>query len=146
MATRKIKEKPPVEEMETEIIYLDDLEEDTKMSMNYKDMDIKAIAAWCVEHNETEWLKKIAETKVPYKQYPRKKDEPRKDKDGNVIVSKKGKVQYTYVADKSQPAKVVMRKPNFMHIKNEFCKKFMPELLPAKKAKENNMYDFIKSL
>lgn len=144
MATRKVKDLPPVEEMETEFIDLDDMED---VHMNYQSMDINDIINWCKEHEQVEWLKETMKTKVPYKQYPRKKGDPRKDKEtGAILTNKKGEILYTYVADKSQAPKIVYREPNFMHIKNAFVDKFMPEIKPVAKPKNPTMYDLINSL
>lgn len=116
-----------------------------ELIMNYQSMNINDIIAWCKENNQVEWLKATMNTKVPYTQYPRKKV-VKLDENGMVVVNKKGKVMYTTVADKSQKPTKVMRKPNFMHIKNAFVEKFMPEIKPVAKAKEPNMYDLIDSL
>lgn len=116
-----------------------------EVKMNYQSMNINDIIAWCQENNEVEWLKATMNTKVPYKQYPRKKV-VKLDENGMVVVNEKGKVQFTSVADKSKTPTTVMRKPNFMHIKNAFVEKFMPELKPVAKPKKATMYDLIKNL
>jgi hypothetical protein len=113
--------------------------------MNYQSMNINDIINWCKENNQVDWLKATMETKVPYKQYPRKKV-IKLDENGNVVVNAKGKVQFTTVADKSKAPKTVMRKPNFMHIKNAFVEKFMADLKPVAKPKKPTMYDVISNL
>ena len=115
------------------------------LALDYKEMDIKDIMAWCQENNQVEWLKGIINTKVPYKVHPKKKV-PKLDEHGNVMLTKSGKVKYTSVVDKNAEPTIKMQRPNFMHIKNEFVNTFMPELKPAKKEKEPNMYDLINSL
>lgn len=113
--------------------------------MNFMTMDIKYIAKWCQDNNKVEWLKKKATEKVEYKVYPKIKV-PALDKDGNVILTKKGKVKMVSVADKSKEPVVKKDKISFVQIKKDFCAEFMPELLPKAKDKEPNMYDFIASL
>ena len=97
--------------------------------MNYKDMKIEDIIAWCQENNQTEWLKKKAQEKVDYKIYPRVKGE-----DGK------------YHIDKSATPKIEKRNISFIQIKLAFVEEFMPEIAPKKKPKKPSMYDLIKNL
>lgn len=125
------------------------VKEEVKMAeakkLTYKDMKIEDIMEWCIANNQIEWLKAIKDKKVPYKVYPRLKV-PRTDENGNNVVNEKGKILYKSVVDKTKAPRTQMKKPNFMHIKNEFVKAFMPELMPVKKEKEPNMYEKIDLL
>lgn len=119
--------------------------EDEKMTLNYKEMDINDIMAWCKENGQIEWLQSIIEKKVPYKEFPRLRV-PKTDENGNIVKNNKGKVLYKSVVDKTKAPTIKYKKPNFMHIKNKFVETFMPEIKPVKKAKEPNMYDKINNL
>ena len=99
--------------------------------MDFKNITIEDIIAYCKENNEVEWLKKIAASKVECKVYPRVK-----------TTNKAGKT--VSVADKSQPYTVEMRPISFVQIKSAFIDKFYPE--QAKKEKKPSMYDIIAAL
>lgn len=114
-------------------------------TMDFKTMDIKDIAAWCQEHNQLDWLKNIAACEVNYTVYPRKRV-PKLDKEGNQVYTKKGKPAMTWVADTDAEPTIEKRPISFVQIKKAFCEKFEAELNLAKKEKEPNMFDFIKSL
>ena len=96
--------------------------------MNYENMTIQDIMDWCVENNEVVWLKTIAKKKIDCKVYPRVK------------------VDGKSVADKSKEPKIQKRPITFIQIKKAFCEKFMPEIIPEKKAKTPTMYELIESL
>ena len=97
--------------------------------MDYKTMKIEDIIEWCKEHGEVAWLKKIANSKVECKVYPKVKGE-----DGKMHADKKAKP-------------VIEKRPiTFIQIKIAFCEKFMPEIIPTKKDKKPSMYDLIKAL
>ena len=113
--------------------------------MDYKKMDIEDIISWCTENDQIEWLKKTAAKKVENKIYPKKK-EIALDANGKPKLTKKGKVKFTYVADKSQEPIIKKEPISFIELKYEFAKKFMPEILPKKKEEKQTMYDRIKSL
>lgn len=121
------------------------LKEEVKMTLNYKEMDINDIAAWCKENGQIEWLKAVKAKEVPYTVYPKVRV-PKTDDNGNIVRNKKGKILYKSVADKTKAPEIKMGKPNFMHIKNKFVETFMPELKPVKKAKKPTMYDMIDAL
>ena len=101
--------------------------------MNYKDMKIEDIIAWCQENNQVEWLKAEAAKKVPYNVYPRVKV---KDEEGNV----------SWKVDKSKEPKIEMRPISFIQLKLSFVEKFLPELAPKAKEKKPTMYDLIANL
>lgn len=100
--------------------------------MNYKDMKIEDIIAWCQENGEdkVKWLKEAAQQQVEYKIYPRVKGE-----DGKFHV------------DKTATPKIEMRNISFIQLKLEFAREFMPEIAPPKdKPKKESMYDLIAKL
>lgn len=113
--------------------------------LTYKDMDINDIIEYCKAHGEIEWLKETAAKEVPCKKYPRK-TVPVLDENGNQVYTAKGKPKTKAIADKSAKPTMEMRPITFIQIKNEFCEKFMPELMPKAKAKAPTMYDIIKAL
>ena len=96
--------------------------------MDYKTMTIKDIIIWCKQNDEVDWLKAEAARTAPYKKYPRVKGED-------------GKMH----ADKTQEPYTELRPISFMQIKQDFCMKFMPEIIPQS-SKKPSMYDIIKSL
>lgn len=96
--------------------------------MDYKNMSIEDIIAWCQANNQVAWLKETAAKKVEYKVYPRVKNE-----EGKLVV------------DKSAEPKIEMRPISFIQIKIAFVEKFMPEIAP-KKTKKPTMYDLIAAL
>lgn len=93
--------------------------------MDFKSMKIEDIMDWCVTNNQVAWLKAEASRKVECKVYPKGSD---------------GK------ADKTQPAKTVLRPITFIQIKTDFVNKFMPEIAPKGKPKGATMYDKIAAL
>ena len=101
--------------------------------MNFKTMKIEHIIEWCVANNEVEWLKETAAKKTECKVYPRKK-----------VVNAEGKK--VSVADKSQKPRIEERNISFIEIKQAFCEKFMPEIIPVAKEKTASMYDIIAAL
>lgn len=101
--------------------------------LDFQTMKIEHIIEWCKEHKEVEWLKATAAKKTECKVYPRKK-----------VTNANGKV--VSVADKSKEPKIEMRNISFIEIKQAFCEKFMPELLPEAKEKKPSMYDIIAAL
>lgn len=92
--------------------------------LNYKDMTIDDIIAWCQANNQTEWLKEVGARKVLCKVYPKVN----------------GK------ADKTQAPKIEQRKITFIQIKKAFVNQFMPEIAPKAKEKEPTMYEKIAAL
>ena len=114
--------------------------------MDFRKMKIEDIINWCQANGQVEWLKAKAEEQVPTKIYPRVKV-VKTDSEGNPVLNAKGKVTYTYRIDKSQEAKVEMRPITFIQIKQAFCAKFMPELLPnGGENKKLTMFDKIRVL
>lgn len=113
--------------------------------MNYKTMKIEDIIKWCQDNNEVEWLKAKAAEKVDYKVYPTIKV-AKVDENGNPVLSKKGKQLFANVADKSKEPAIEKRPITFIQIKQAFCEKFMPEIMPKSKAKKPSMYEIIKGL
>lgn len=103
-------------------------------NLTFKDMNIDDIISWCEENGQTEWLKAEAARTVTCKVYPRTKDG----------INKNGKP--CKKADKTAKPSRVERPITFVQIKKDFCKKFMPELIPQKKAKKTTMYDRISKL
>ena len=93
--------------------------------MDYKNLDIHGIIAYCQEHNEVEWLKATAAKKVPYKVYPRIK------------------VDGKAVADKTQEPTIEYRPISFVQLKVAFLEHFKLAT-PAKK--KETMYDLIANL
>jgi hypothetical protein len=91
-------------------------------------MTIDDIINWCVENNQTDWLKRKATEKKPCKVYPRKK------------------VDGKSVADKTAEPKIEKRPITFIQLKIDFVDKFMPEIVPEKKVKTPSFYDKIKNL
>jgi hypothetical protein len=96
--------------------------------MDFKTMDIGAIIAWCQANNQVAWLKDEMKKLVPCKVYPK--------------VMKDGKK----VADKSATPTVEMRPISFIQVRNDFCNKFMPEIMPKKKDKKPSMYELVAAL
>lgn len=113
------------------------------MNKNFLDIKIEDIIEWCKDNNQVDWLKnKASETKTVERYSERKK---KLDDNGNVVLNKKGFP--VYVADKSSKKKEEQVKISFMELKYDFCKEFMPEILPkSKKKKEKTMYDLIAEL
>lgn len=92
------------------------------MDLDYKKLDYDAIEKWCIENRETAWLKaKVAEN-MEVKVYPK-------------VTNAQGKK----VEDKTKPPVIKVRPISFIKVKNDFCAKFMPELLPQPKAKKLSM-------
>ena len=112
---------------------------------DFRHITIEEIIAWCKENNQVEWLKATAAKQVETKIYPRVKV-AKTDGEGNPILNKKGKVAYTYRTDKTAEPKVELRPITFIQIKQAFCEKFMPELLPNGGKKKQTMFDLINSL
>lgn len=96
--------------------------------LDYKNMTIDDIIDWCVENNQTEWLKRKANEKKTCKVYPRIK------------------VNGKSVADKTAEPKIEKRPISFIQLKIDFVDKFMPEIAPEKKTKAPTFYDKIKNL
>ena len=115
------------------------------ITMDYKTMNIKDIAAWCQANGQLEWLKQVIECEVDYEVYPRKRV-AKLDKDGNPVLTKKGKPAMTWVADTDAEPTIEKRPISFVQIKKAFCEKFAAELNLPKKGKEPNMFDFVRNL
>lgn len=96
--------------------------------LDYKNMTIDDIINWCVENNQTEWLKRKANEKKACKVYPRIK------------------VNGKSVANKTAEPKIEKRPISFIQLKIDFVDKFMPEIAPEKKIKAPTFYDKIKNL
>jgi hypothetical protein len=90
------------------------------MDLKYKDMCLDDVIAWCKANNQVAWLKEEAAKEVPTKKYPRVKNAEGKS-----------------VADKSAEPIIEVRPISFIQLKYEFCKKFMPELLPQGSSKKS---------
>ena len=95
--------------------------------MTYKKLNQDDIFDWCEAHGQLEWLAEYSARTQTVKQYTYLKDEK-----GDYIKNAKGK----RVVDKSVKPTVSTRPISFIKVKNEFCRKFMPELLPSAKAKK----------
>lgn len=111
----------------------------------YKDIKLEDIIDYCTANNQVAWLKETAAKEVEVEVYPRKK-EIALDENGNPKLTKKGKVKYVSVADKSKKPKKEKQPISFMQLKYEFASKFMPEIMPKKKAAEPTMWDKINAL
>jgi intein-encoded DNA endonuclease-like protein len=88
--------------------------------MDFKTMSIDDIIAWCKANDQVEWLKAEAAKTFPIKF---------KDEDGNIYVDEKKR-----------------RKISHFEIKKDFCKMFMPDIMPKKKPKAKTMWDKIAEL
>ena len=113
--------------------------------MNYKTMNINDIIDWCKEHDELEWLKKAAASKTVCEVYPKTKV-AKKDEDGNVLYTKKGKVRYVSVADKSKKPTTKSVPITFVELKKAFCERYMPEIIPTAKEKKESFHKLIAKL
>ena len=109
--------------------------------MTYKTMKIEDIIKWCQENNQIEWLKAESEKMVDFVIYPDKLDSnglPLK----RTYVGKDGKTHTKTIKDEKAKPTIQKNRITVMQIKQNFCAKFMPELLPAKKEKKKTFYDF----
>lgn len=100
--------------------------------MDYSTMTMEDIIKWCQENKQVKWLKEEAKKQVPYKVYPRIK-----------VTDASGKT--VSKADKSKPYTVEMRPITYIQIKQDFVRKFMPELIPHK-DKKPSFYEIIENL
>lgn len=89
--------------------------------MNYKNINQDFIFSYCEENGQLEWLLEVTSQKTAYKVYPRKKV---------TVTAEDGTTKTKSVVDKTQEPKIEYRPISFIAVKNEFCEKFMPELLP----------------
>ena len=112
---------------------------------DFRHITIEEIIAWCKENNQVEWLKAAAAEKVEVSIYPRNKV-AKVDEAGNPVLNSKGKPTYTYVTDKTATPTVELRPISFIQLKQAFCEKFMPELLPNGGKKKPTMFDLINAL
>ena len=103
--------------------------------MNFKKMDINDIIAWCKENNQVAWLQAKAKEKVTVERYSKR-----------IKVWDEEKGKYVYKADKNSPKTTVKQPITFVQIKYDFCKKFMPDILPEAKEKAPTMFDLIAKL
>ena len=102
--------------------------------MNYKKMNQEDILNWCIENNELEWLDAKLAEKTTAEYHTQR-----------VKVWSEEKQKEVWVADKTSP-KVTKEIPiSFIEVKNAFCEKFMPELLPAKKEEAPSLRDKVKA-
>ena len=90
--------------------------------MDYKKMKINDIILWCQQNKQTAWLKDMAKKTEMVEEYPKK-----------IVIDENGREKA--VADKSKKAKLVEKPISFLTLKKAFCEKFMPEIIPQKKAK-----------
>lgn len=98
-------------------------------SVNYKNIKIDDIIAWCKENKKVDWLKETAAKQVPCKVYPKVKGED-------------GKMR----ADKTATPIIELRPITFIQIKRAFFEEFFPEMIPQAKDKKPSMYDKISAL
>lgn len=96
--------------------------------MEYRKIDFKFIMDYCEQHNEKDWLKAKVEETTEVKVYPK-------------VKNANGKM----VSDKSKKPKIEVRPISFLQVKNDFCAKFMPELLPKKGNKKKSMREMLKN-
>ena len=88
--------------------------------MDFKKMNIDDIIAWCKANNQVEWLKAEATKTFPVKF---------KDENGIECVDETKR-----------------RKISHFEIKYDFCRMFMPDILPKAKEKRKTMWDKIAEL
>lgn len=100
--------------------------------LDYKTMTIDDIFEWCEANGQNEWLKAEGARMVKCKVYPKT----------TIIVDGKKKT----IADKDAKPVTVERKITFIQIKKDFCKKFMPDIIPSAKPKKTTMYDRFAAL
>ena len=112
--------------------------------LDYKTLSSDDIIEWCKENNQTEWLKKEAAKTTKCKVYPRI-TVVKTDKLGNVVYKENGEPKTISIADKSKAPIVEIRPISFVKIKQDFCQKFMPEIIPQK-DKAATMFDKIAAL
>lgn len=113
------------------------------MALTFKDMTIDDIIKWCKDNKQVSWLKREMSKTISVTKYTRRI--PKVNGKGEEMLNKKG--NKIYVADKSSPKQKETRNIDFMTIKRDFCKQFMPELLPvSKKSKVPTMYDLVAAL
>lgn len=102
--------------------------------MNFMKIDIDFIIDWCKANGQVDWLKATASKKVSHPIYPKK-----------TYINKQGKEVCRQ--DKSQkPIGTEIKNISFVELKMEFCRKFMPEIIPEAKEKKQSMYDIIAAL
>ena len=114
--------------------------------MNYKDMKIDDIIEYCQKHNEVEWLKEVVKKEVPVKRYPKTQRQAYDKETNQPLYKKNGAPKMVSCVDKSKPPVIEYEPITFIQIKNEFCEKFFPELIPHKKEKKTTMYRRIAEL
>lgn len=115
------------------------------MATNWKEIDLDFIIAYCKEHNEIEWLKATTKEEVIIEVYPRVRV-IRYDENGNPVLKKNGKPAKVSVPDKTKPFTKKKVKKSFVQVKHEFCEKFMPDILPKRKAKKETFWEKIEAL
>ena len=93
--------------------------------MDFKKITFDVIEKYCEDNNQNEWLYNTLATKVEKKVYPLGED---------------GK------PNKSAEPTIVKNDITFVELKIAFCEKFMPEILPAKKSKKNQMAKKLEEL
>lgn len=98
--------------------------------MDYKKMSQDDIINWCAEHDQLEWLSAKLNEKVKAVYYSKR-----------IRVWNEEKKKYVFEADKNSPKVEKEIDISFIQVKNAFCEKFMPELLPEKKEKVPSMRD-----
>ena len=110
--------------------------------LNFKTMNIQDIVDWCKANNEVDWLKAEAAKKVVTERYTQRKQKV--DKDGNPILNKAGNP--IWVVDKTSPKEKVSQPISFVQLKYDFCRQFMPDIIPVAKDKEPTMFEIIAAL
>ena len=93
--------------------------------MDFKKIVFTDIEKYCEENNQNEWLYNALATKVEKKVYPTGAD---------------GK------PDKTATPTIELHEITFVELKRLFCEKFMPELVPEKKTKKNQMQKKLEEL
>ena len=100
--------------------------------MDYAKMSQDDILNWCIENNQLDWLEAKTNETIEAEYYTKR-----------IAVWDEEKQKNVYYADKTSP-KVKKSIPiTFLQIKNDFCEKFFPELLPEKKEKKLTLKDKI---
>ena len=97
---------------------------------NFKTLGSDEILTWCAKNDQLDWLEENWNKKVLKPVYPRVKDE------------KTGRMK----ADKTQKPTMEFVKMDFQTLKIEFCRKFMPDLIPTKKPAKPSFADKIAAL
>lgn len=109
--------------------------------MTYKDMKIDFIIDWCKANKQLDWLEAEMSKMVEVKRYPKTKVQARDKVTGELLFTKKGQPKMVSVADKSQAPTVELEPIGFIQIKQDFCEKFMPDVMPKAQPKKASMRD-----